>query len=77
MHLHGDINRTGAYLGNLTFIHFFLRINFIRTDSNLRIASKRIKLIQTNFYKVLQFIRVNLPSVNGDLIGDPTYLLII
>ena len=34
-------------------------------DPNLHIASKRIKLMRTNIYKVLQFIRVNLPSVNG------------
>ena len=38
--------------------------------------SKRIKLIRINIYKVLQFIRVNLPSVNGALIGGATYLLI-
>ena len=50
---------------------------FVRIDPSLRIASKPIKLIRTNIYKVLQFIRVNLPGVNGDLIGDPTYLLII
>ena len=30
-----------------------------------------------NMERVLQFIRVNLPSVNGALIGGPTYLLII
>ena len=35
------------------------------SDPNLNIASKRIKLIRTNIHKVLQFIRVNLPSVNG------------
>ena len=43
---------------------------FIRIDPNLHIVSKWIKLIQTNIYKVLQFIRVNLPSVNGALIGE-------
>ena len=28
------------------------------------------------YLQVLQFIRVNLPNVNGTLIGGPTYLLI-
>ena len=36
--------RVKAYLSNLIFIHFFLLINFIRIDPNLRIASERIKL---------------------------------
>ena len=31
----------------------------------------------TNIYKVLQFIRINLPGVNRALIGGPTYLLLI
>ena len=31
-----------------------------------------MKLIRTNISKVLQFIRINLPSVNGTSIG-PTY----
>ena len=53
--------RVGAYLGNLIFIHFFWLSIFIRIDPNLRIASKRIKLIRINIYMVLQFIRVNLP----------------
>ena len=57
--------RVGAYLGNLIFIHFFLRIHFYPDWSHLRIASKRIKLIRTNIYKVLQLIRISLPSVNG------------
>ena len=45
---------------------------FVRIVPNLHIASKGNKLIPTN--KILQFTRVNLPSVNVDLIGDPTYL---
>ena len=56
---------------------FFSVLIFIRIDPNIHIASKRIKLIRTNIYKVLQFIRVNLPSLNGALNGGPTYLLII
>ena len=61
--------------GNYLFTFFCLLI-FILIDPSLRIASKRIKLIRTIIYKVLQFIRANLPSVNGALIGGPTYLLI-
>ena len=56
--------RVEAYMGNLIFIHFFLHIYFIRFDPNLGIAPKKILLIRTNIYKVLQFIRLNLPSVN-------------
>ena len=55
--------RVAAYLGNLIFIHLFCVLIFILIDPNLRIASKRIKLIRTNIYKVLQFIRVNLPII--------------
>ena len=65
-----------AYLGNYLST-FFCVLIFIRIDPNLHIASKRIKLIRTNIYKVLQFVRVNLPSVKGALIGGPAYLLII
>ena len=68
--------RVEAYLGNY-LSNFFCVLIFIRIDRNLHIASKLIKLIRTNIYIVLQFIRVNLPSVNGALIGGPTYLLII
>ena len=75
MHLHCDNKRVGAYLGNYLST-FFCVLIFIRIDPNLRIVSKRIKLIRTNIYKVLQFIRVNFPNVNGTLIGGPTYLLI-
>ena len=64
-------NQVGAYLGNYLST-FFCVLIFIRIDPNLDIASKRIKLIQTNIYKVLQFIRINLLSVNGALIGSPT-----
>ena len=68
--------RVGAYLGD--YLSTFLCVLiFIRVDPNLHIVSKRIKLIRTNIYKVLQFSRVNLPSVNGALIEGPTYLLII
>ena len=52
-------------MGNSIFIHFFCVLIFIRIDPNLCVDSKRIKLIRTNIYKVLQFITVNLPSVNG------------
>ena len=77
MRLHRDINgRVGAYLGNYLST-FFCVLIFIQIDPNLRTASKRIKLIRTIIYKVLQFIRANLPGVNGALIGGPTYLLII
>ena len=59
----------------LIFIHFFCVLIFIRFDPNLRIAPKQIYLIRINIYKVLQVIRVNLPSVSGALItGGPTYL---
>ena len=70
------IETVGGYLGNYLYT-FFCVLMFIQIDPNLHIASKRFKLIQTNIYKVLQFIRVNLPSVKGALIGGPTYLLII
>ena len=50
--------RVGAFLGNLIFIHFFC-VLFLTG------LCERIKLIRTNIYKVLQFIKVNLPSVNG------------
>ena len=68
----------GANLGDY-FFTFFCVLIFIRIDPNLHIASKRIKLIRTNICKVLQFIRVSLPSVKGQgaLIGGPTYLLVI
>ena len=56
--------RVGAYLGNYLST-FFCVLSFIRIDPNLHIASKRIKLIPTNIYKVLQFIRVNLPGIKG------------
>ena len=56
--------RVGAYLGNLIFIHFFLCINFY-PDWSQSLYCVSIKLTRTNIYKVLQFIRVNLSSVNG------------
>ena len=67
--LHGkNAKENQTYLGNYLFT-FFCVLIFIWIDLNLHIASKRIKPIQTNIYKVSQFIRVNLPSVNGALIG--------
>ena len=68
--------QVGAYLGNYLSTFFCILI-VIRIDPNLHVVSKRIKLIRTDIYKVLQFIRVNLPTVNRALIGGPTYLLII
>ena len=65
--------RVGAYLGNYLSTIFRVLI-FVQIDPNLRIASKQIKRqIRTNIYKVLQFIRVNLHSVNVALIVGPTY----
>ena len=56
---------------------FFCVLIFIRIDPNLHVASKRIKLIRTNIYKAMQFIKVNFPGVNRALIGGPSNLLII
>ena len=77
MHFHGDINGLELIWVILYLSTFFCVLIFIRIDPNLRIASEQIKLILTNIYKVLQFIRLNLPSVKGALIGEPTYLFII
>ena len=64
MHLHLD----KTYLAKYLSIFFSVSI-FFRIDPNqmlfLRIASKQIKLIQTNIYTFLQFTRVNLHNVNG------------
>ena len=50
--------RVGAYLGNYFSAYWFL-------FGLIPLSKKRIKPILTNIYKVLQFIRVNLPGVNG------------
>ena len=63
MHLHRD-KRVGPYLGNYLFTVFCVLI-FIQIDSDLHIASKRIKLIRTNMYKVLQFNRVMYQSIQS------------
>ena len=80
MHLYRPwYKRVGAFVGNYLSTFFCVFI-FIRIYPNLHIASKRIKPIRTNIYKVLQFIRVNLPGINGalkGLVGGPTNLLII
>ena len=60
----------------IIYLLFFCVLIFIRIDPNLHTVSKRIKLLRTNIYKVLQFIRVILPAVNRALIGGPTYLLV-
>ena len=55
----------GNYLSTLFCVLIFSGL--------IPIASKNIKLIRTNIYKVLQFIRINLPSLNGTSVRGATY----
>ena len=59
MHLHRDIN--GKELAWVIIHPLFSAHSFL--SGLIPIASGQIKLKRTNIYKVLQFIRVNLPSV--------------
>ena len=69
--------RVGAYQGNLST--FFCVLIFILIDPNLRIASKRIKIIRTNINNLSGFAiyQSKFAWCKRDLTGDPTYLLII
>ena len=66
MHLNHDENGLELIWPAKYLPTFFCVLIVIRVDPNrilfLRIAYKQIKLIRTNIYKSLQFIRVNWPK---------------